>query len=396
MSKKIDDFVGRKFGAKEQLTVLEWDGERRNGAKYYKVKCDICCADTELFGDAIFGSYKASLCNGQIPCGCGKGRTWSKQQLVILSQRACSNLGHLFRELVGDFKGVFTRISQKCTRCNHEWDSCTVNNIRQGGGGCPECIRNAMVKPDEVMVKSFMESGVYKEGTLFWRSQTVRWGWEYSCPSCSNDEYVKNGLCSGVFKSSSASLQNGTLACRCSAKFSWNRKQREYQIRKIINQESLSVAFVGWKDGYHGNTSKMILDCSHHGVWEVNTNSFVDRGSRCPDCAESGYRKSKPGNLYVMVSGDITKVGITNRSVESRLSDINWRLPKSIEEPFKVLFHEHFTDGSIPRNIETSLKKMLNATYKPMTDKFDGYTECFFNVDRARLLDLLHEEKLAA
>lgn len=395
MSNKEDDFVGKKFGEQGQLTVLPWDGERRNGAKCYKVSCSVCSRDSELFGDGTFHVMKSSLLNGQIPCGCGKGRHWTEQQLEVVMNRVCSAQNITFCGFHGEWKGVFTHIKQQCNTCQHMWTTGTVSNVRKGSG-CPECQRLTLVKSDEVMVSSFMSSGMLQQGTVFWRSVTVRWGWNYTCPICSNDEYVQKGLCSGVFQSSSHSLQKGSIACRCGSKFNWTKEQREYQIMKTISDEQLDVSFSKWLDDYQGNTTRFELICHKHGAWTATVNTFLDRGSRCPDCAESGYRKSKPGNLYVMVSGDVTKVGITNRSVKSRLNDINRRLPCSMSEPFKVAFHEHFVNGKVPRDIETTLKKFLNKTYKRVSEKFDGYTECFFNVDREHLLSLIKDAKLAA
>lgn len=90
----------------------------------------------------------------------------------------------------------------------------------------------------------------------------------------------------------------------------------------------------------------------------------------------------RKGHIYVLQNKDVVKVGITNRDVYARAKAIS----TSYGSPFEVITYFTFQDGRIPLAIETQIHKELREHHEQPTEKFDGYTECFLNVDVGNLI----------
>lgn len=156
-----------------------------------------------------------------------------------------------------------------------------------------------------------MDTGKFLTGTKFWRSDSVdhkghKTRWNYECPLCSNDEYVQNGLCSGVFESSDSHLKSGKQSCRCYKGYRWSQEQRECQINKICYDEGL--IFVDWynEEGYINHLSRIKWLC-HSGHKNTSSiNNFL-RGKGCRICRDlnstcNGYypdRVEEQDYLYI-------------------------------------------------------------------------------------------------
>ncbi len=236
MSEEVkDDFIGKVF---HNLTVIGWDGTRKNGTKAYTLKCSVCCNDSELFGKGTFLATKHMLNQGKVPCGCAKRPKWTEDQFVIRIKRVCdtSNYSILY---IGCFNGNQTKITLKCNVDNHIWNSSFKSII--AGDGCLICANKARRNSDDYIIQTFKDTGVFVEGTRFWhegeKDYSGKYYWYSSCPICSKDRYTLNSLCSGVFKSSTSALRTGSLPCRCSTRFLWSKEQREFQISEILKLE---------------------------------------------------------------------------------------------------------------------------------------------------------------
>lgn len=129
-----------------------------------------------------------------------------------------------------------------------------------------------------------------------------------------------------------------------------------------------------------------IICKTHNESFWMTPQKHLD-GQGCPKCAVYGYSKSRPGNFYVLHEANITKIGITCREPTDRVQQIN----VSGGRNFKLLKSFKFDDGEIPWQIEDTLLKELRILYKQPTDKFDGYTECFYDVDHNALLARIQE-----
>lgn len=132
---------------------------------------------------------------------------------------------------------------------------------------------------------------------------------------------------------------------------------------------------------YTSQNKKVLITCPDHGDFSQAASShLVGRG--CPDCAVCGYKPNKSGAIYILSSEDVVKVGITNRSVKSRLSEINAESASVFSEDISI----RFKDGRIPPAIESVLLKELRSNYENPSEQHDGYTECFIGADKSLLL----------
>lgn len=127
--------------------------------------------------------------------------------------------------------------------------------------------------------------------------------------------------------------------------------------------------------------AKVEIYCREHGYfWQCPSRHA--HGAGCPMCGNHGYKTSKAGCLYVLSDGKLTKVGITNKDPRVRSNFIS----KDSGRTFKVLRAYYFDDGHIPYKIETALLSELWKQYESPTEKFSGYTECFYRVDLEALI----------
>lgn len=136
---------------------------------------------------------------------------------------------------------------------------------------------------------------------------------------------------------------------------------------------------------YNKAHDKLQIICRKHGIFEqsyANHNS----GKGCPACAKNGFRPDKPGHLYVLKSGNVIKIGITNREVKDRLKSIS----RTSGIDFCIYLDLYFENGKVASELEKFAIHHLQEKYSKMNKNFDGYTECFLNVDTYYLLDVIN------
>lgn len=134
---------------------------------------------------------------------------------------------------------------------------------------------------------------------------------------------------------------------------------------------------------YERSAKKVVIWCNRHaGFFKQSANSHLS-GIGCSMCATHGYRGSLPGWLYVLFDGTCTKVGITNNEVKKRVSQINSKGKKK----FRVVAEFYFENGEHACLLETTLLRELKSLYKQPAEKFDGSTECFYDLDPLELVN---------
>jgi len=126
------------------------------------------------------------------------------------------------------------------------------------------------------------------------------------------------------------------------------------------------------------------VTCKDHGDFPVSPSNHM-RGHGCPDCAGAGYCKTKAGVFYILLVDNITKVGITNRTVSKRLRSIS----RTSGLDFKVHTEIFSTDGAKIQRIEKATLSWLRSNYNGVEQVFDGFTECFTDVVLEDLLDFV-------
>ena len=135
---------------------------------------------------------------------------------------------------------------------------------------------------------------------------------------------------------------------------------------------------------YVNNFTDVIITCPLHGDFTQTPSNHLN-GAGCPSCGKSGFNRNKPGTTYILTCGDITKVGITGRSLAKRLDELRKRGGLD----FEVVASFYYKDGNLALNLETQVLRWLSANYEPIKTRFDGSTECFQSVDIAALLSFV-------
>lgn len=137
---------------------------------------------------------------------------------------------------------------------------------------------------------------------------------------------------------------------------------------------------------YVNNITDVQVTCRIHGDFPIRPANLLS-GRGCPGCAIHGYNPKRRGSLYVLSCNSMVKVGITNRKVNERAKGIT----NSCGILFEIVKEFNFQEGSIPLRIETTLLRELRATHLQPTEKFDGSTECFYDVNQEWLLSRIEE-----
>lgn len=125
---------------------------------------------------------------------------------------------------------------------------------------------------------------------------------------------------------------------------------------------------------------KVNITCPLHGVFRQSPSMHL-QGNGCPSCKATGFKSNMPGIFYVLHDGNITKIGITNNSLWKRVRNINRTGPN-----FVVVASFSFEIGQHARDLENKFLRHLRSTHKQPIEKFDGSTECFYDVDVSKLL----------
>ncbi len=99
-----------------------------------------------------------------------------------------------------------------------------------------------------------------------------------TCSICSLDKELFPDL----FESQKGNLVNGNVPCGCSKFPKWRPFQVEIIARRLCVE--MDYEFLGFPDGYKNSKSKFEYNCPVHGKQKVSYDSFVNQGSRCPEC----------------------------------------------------------------------------------------------------------------
>lgn len=407
-----DDFIGTTFPTPKGgvLTVVGWDGDRiGTGKKKYTVECNICSKDIELFPNG-FKSIKSTLVSGQIPCGCSVGTRWSEYQYDVKVKRKCKEKGYIFHGWEGGFKGNRTKLILENPATENIWGTTNISNFMRGQGDPIVGVRKtaaARTIEDFVYIEDFYKAGFTKDYRFF--RNNVRKDskgyyslWNYICPLCSNDEYVKAGLCSGVFTSFTNRLKLGKKGCRCSIAYHWTQKQREYQIKKACYEEGLT--FIGWENrevGYKNSQSKFQWICTKGHTCETSVGSFLHKGARCKICMIEkqkeqgiayGYypeRTQEPDSLYILnFDNQYLKVGRSFR-LEERIKQLKKTSGVDSIEILQIVNGTHQDIYDLEQFLHGELR---DRGFEYETDW--GSTECF-DSDSLKLVYKLIDEEIS-
>lgn len=282
---EVDNFSESSFGKVGQITVLGWVDKKFDSfgkhKKIYLCLCSECSQDPELFGDGVFISSKSNLVKGQIPCGCSKKPTWSKEQLEIRLQRKVDLTNYKFIGLVDSYRKATTKVLLECT-IHGVWDSTQANAVMIGNFSCPSCTNIKRIEilakhnkyEDQKFIDSFYNSGVFSTETIFTRSSKLdKKGreiyWEYTCQTC-------KVLCC----STASHIKKGRKSCECTK---FNPKQAYIKII-LDNNTPLALKYGVANLASNRLYRNCVWDVKHHSTWIFNNRSDCLKAERyCKD-----------------------------------------------------------------------------------------------------------------
>lgn len=184
-------------------------------------------------------------------------------------------------------------------------------------------------------------------------------------------------------------LHYATHGCKeCSFKIvgetkTLNRSKTFVEEMAKVHGKKYDLSYVEFK----GARNLITVGCYEHGPFEILPYNFR-KGYGCIRCAKFGYRPNKSGTLYVLYDGECTtKIGITNNKPQDRAI----RVSSTSGKDFSVAHSYTFEDGSVPDQIETALLRELRGMYEQPSEKYQGSTECFYNVDQDALLSRINQ-----
>lgn len=355
-----------------------------------KTKCKLYCKDSGRYWETT--SIEKHLSRSGCPCGgCSYKNKMNKSKekitnkiLKVQDYYAIDFLG--FKDEI--YTGTTTKVVLRCRKHSVTWDSTEARAIADktyDNSGCKLCKKELILAindaKDKDIIKDLSNNYGFLEGTKFWRSGRVTSGnarnyWKYTCPRCSEDEYVKEGLCNGIFEVFIGSIREGAKGCRCSVAYRWTPEQKEYNLSKCVKDDK--ITFISWVNGNTERANLKCEECNHE--WDALYYNIVSNGNRCPSCKKArsfwGLYKDRLYDidslyLFHMKSSeeDFYKIG-RSFNIETRIKDMKpyyeATLIGSWQNMHKVVFRK-----------EKELHKTVKVfSYTPFY-KFGGETECF-------------------
>lgn len=326
------------------ISFVRWAGEYKNA--HSKAVCR-CAVDGYEWPATVY-----NLLNGRYGCPqCAGRRRWTAEERIE-QINALPNI-----EFVQWANGYCNDASEAICRCTvdgYEWSTKVGSLVRQGTG-CPQCGGKRRWTAEERIEQI---NGL--SNTSF-----VRWDGEYRGSHsriicrCNVDGFEWSVNINNL-------LNNGRGCPHCAGKRRWTAAERIAQINALP-----TIEFVRWVGGYKNANSKAVCRCTIDGFeWPAKITSLINIGSGCPECAQNGYNRSKPGTLYLLRSecGSMAKIGISNdykkRHTQLRnATPFNWSCIELI----------HSKDGATIAEFEKELHSWTEQA--AFSQPFDGYTE---------------------
>lgn len=269
----------------------------------------------------------------------------------------------------GEYNKFRTRASATCNSCSYEW-STPIDQLMKGGG-CPKCAPKS--KSNNVGSGEY-EARINKNGKF----KFVAWSSGFSDQS--SVALIECVDCSHRWErqAAGASKRKTTGCPQCSARVKSETRRMGEQDRIDQINEIDGVRFIQWHSGYRNKRSKAVCECNEGHQWPASIHHLLTSKSGCPECAKSGFSKSKPATLYILKSlcGDYLKVGITGdeKTRFTRLRAVT---------PFEWEVHStvNFDIGLHAAEMESLLHSQLDRPV--LEERFEGYTEWFECNDNA-------------
>lgn len=318
---------------------------------------------------------------------CGRGcKTCSRKGVADRLRHTTDDFVRKANEVHGDSKFNYSKVDYTgskgkvvigCNICGTEFLQTASAHLT--GKGCKQCAVNAMADRCRDSKEDFIKKARNTHGD--------RYNYDKVEYKNATTDVVVHCYKHGDFTTRPNHHINGSGCEKCGKDRLSNlfmKSQEDYI--KEAEQVHQGKGYDYSQVDYRGAKYKVTVHCPTHGFFDIHAQSHLT-GIGCASCANWGFDFNLPATLYVLQDGSVTKVGITGRDVSKRLSEINNDSGKS----FKILRTFSFDTGRKCYEVETSVLDTLSQKYESPNEKFDGYTECFYNVDSCRLFKDIEE-----
>lgn len=381
----MEDNYNINFSLDERYTVVGVDGGKGYKNRMYKVLCKVCNSDQELFPKP-FRVSRPSLKKGGLCCGCNRNYRYGSEQLKVLLKRKAETLGMTVQALGDPVRKESPVVFYCCDKS--EGKETTVGNfLAKQSRHCPHEGKHWRTDQTKARLEQVYE-GRYTNFN-FNKDTSL---WEFNCNNCSSDEFVKAGLCDGIFSASASRLaKTEVTTCRCGHYSILTPNQNLY--RCVQNSEE-GYEVTGYEESYKGTDTLIGFVCPK-GNKNIATVSSYLSGRRCTCCkGGGGFNRNKQGTFYLVkwkhLSGvSFIKYGITNRTVEERIrQQFN---TASKELTYEVL--RTFTGtGEEVFEIEREIRSLVKGGYVSPFIFPDGWTETCSVAKEEELISVLERK----
>lgn len=167
------------------------------------------------------------------------------------------------------------------------------------------------------------------------------------CQKCSEDPELFGG---GFFKSTTSNIQSGQVSCGCSKNF--RRSKEQYMVVCTRKANEAGVKFLGFKCENPTHSTKVILECPKHGVWETTSlSNMINHGHSCPTCALA-YRITLKRKSDEEMIASFRKTGGFHPEAQF------WRSERKSPRGFSVFWHVFCPEcGKTGESVYTSLQR---------------------------------------
>lgn len=272
------------------------------------------------------------------------------------------------------FKSVKDRVS---VNCKIHGDITVTASVLLAGGGCKKCAMEKVAGANALSKYEFAKkvNEVHKGRIIPLLDSFTKTANKatFFCPI------------HGKFETNANSVLQGTGCRKCA--FAASTIARTSPVDEVIRKanEIHGGKYTYLPETYKTTNGYMDIICPEHGKWTQAVRHHLN-GVGCPICSPGGFRTSKPGVLYILKAEDWIKVGISNHSASARIKSINKSSPRKFTEVTSYVL-----DGLACQRSEANMLKWLRDSAKPVLERFEGYSETFYDISLASVINKLEE-----
>jgi hypothetical protein len=267
--------------------------------------------------------------------------------------------------LAADGRGIscleYTKMHSKAkfSCANGHTFTAKATNILNAGQGCGICGREQSAKSRSTS-KSEFERRLLQDGRSYTCLDYVKMGQNATFRCAEGHEWK-------AFPSAVLTSGNGCGVCSGTAPISFN------EVNRRLDADRRGITCLEFRRTH----KKATFRCKEGHVWETKATDVINKGSGCPDCAESGFNPSDRAELYYIAvtkdDGDtLYKIGITNFSVAER-----FRAPDLVR--IRIIKTWQYAVGHVAAEREREIKSQYAGEkyVGPPILISDGNTELF-------------------